>query len=230
MNIYSLLIGFMMGVIATFCAIHFGLRSPPRIQPITLIKEWDLKKLGDNLLIASADFGLTDMEKGAKIVVKDLSSLPRDILTICEVRINRSTNTNFALGRDRALVFTSSLKKSSLALYIIDPMSVGNLGIEFSKLWSGGDVYSEELPLVEAASMKNPPMFVKTKGLVVEAHKLKGESKQILKIGEMGYSIVALTASSEEYIGRRVEITGRLNIDPETDERRIDVLNIADVV
>jgi len=108
-------------------AIELGWRKEPLTHTCKLTDVWSLTEL-KNPLIMAEQLHITPPQN-AKVVVANT------ILQKGNVKKHPRVRGNFALGENRALLFTGEIKPGKLALWTIDEVIIEKLRNEFYRLW-----------------------------------------------------------------------------------------------
>jgi hypothetical protein len=139
MDLISLLIGFVIGIIAATMAIEFGMRKPPESTTFQstarLTSLWSVSEIKKPRVVAEY---IDDVElpKDAKVVFKDCKNMRT--LKDVEAKRNPNVKANFVVGEDRALILSGYLKEGELGIWVIDPSIIKKLEMEFDRLWKEG--------------------------------------------------------------------------------------------
>ncbi|MCD6107887.1 hypothetical protein B6U70_01560 [Euryarchaeota archaeon ex4484_162] len=139
MDPLSLLIGFIIGLIAATMAIEFGMRKPIEStfkSTARLTYMWSLSEIKNPRLVAEY---LDEMmiPKNAKVVFKECSDTK--VLEDVSARKNEDIRANFVLGDERALLILGPVREGQMGVWIIDPFILKKLESEFERLWSKGE-------------------------------------------------------------------------------------------
>ena len=126
-NILPIVIGFVIGVITVSMAIELRWRKETPQETCKLTEEWSLHELKNPLIMAEKLW--VETPENAKILVASKSVHRGD------VKEHPGVRSNFALGENRALIFTGEIKKGELALWTIDETIMRKLRKEFDQLW-----------------------------------------------------------------------------------------------
>ena len=139
MDPISLLIGFIIGLIAATMAIEFGMRKPVESTAFhstaRLTYMWSLSEIKNPRVVAEY-LDKVEVPKNAKIVFKECKD--KKILKEIDVRKNEDIRVNFVLGDDRALLLSGPIKEGQMGIWVIDPFILKKLKAEFERLWNKG--------------------------------------------------------------------------------------------
>jgi len=136
MEIISLAIGFIIGVILVSLAIEIGMRKTSQVPPASKhTQSWDINEITNPKVVAEY---LSDIElpKGSKLVVNQYRS--KDMLTGLDVKENKGVKGNFIVGDDRALILSGPLRKGEIGFWTVEKDIVEKLNKEFNEMWDEG--------------------------------------------------------------------------------------------
>lgn len=206
MDTISVLIGFLIGVVATMIAVEFGLKKifrPPALNKVT--GSW---RLDDHKspLVATQDAAAVDLPDGARVVTA--GDVNPDRFRERDHRRNPNARSNFIVSQDvdRALIFMGPIREGTLALATLDPVVAARLRAEHRKLWETGDPYVDELPLAEVA--KSTGLLVRVRGRVQECVEYK--EQHLLRITDGTHVVGAVVEEPLRLDGQKVVVTGRV--------------------
>jgi len=136
MEIISLAIGFIIGVIIVSLAIEIGMRKTSQVPPASKhTQNWDINEITNPKVVAEY---LSDIElpKGSKLVVNQYRS--KDVLTGLDVKENKGVRGNFIVGDDRALILSGPMRKGEIGFWTVEKDIVEKLNKEFNDMWDEG--------------------------------------------------------------------------------------------
>jgi hypothetical protein len=183
-------------------AIELGWRKETSNQTCKLTDIWSLHELKNPLIVAEK-LHITPPEN-AKVVVANT------ILQKGNVKKHPGVRGNFALGENRALLFTGDIKRGELALWTIDDTIIKKLRNEFHRLW--GDAPEN---LISASISPIPSTEEDTK----EEHiRIQGRVRAIvpfrdgylLRISTEDRVMGVMVDEHLELTGKMVEVKGQL--------------------
>ena len=175
-------------------AIELGWKKETITQTCKLTDSWSLHELKNPLIVAEKLHIIPP--DNAKVVVANT------ILQKGNVKKHPGVRGNFALGENRALLFTGEIKRGELALWTIDDTIIKKLRNEFHHLWKDSD----ENPV--SASSSRPRDTEKEK----EDHiRIRGRVRATVPFRD-GY---LLRISTEDQVmgvmvDERLELTGKI--------------------
>ena len=175
-------------------AIELGWKKETSTQTCKLTDIWSLHELKNPLIVAEKIHIIPP--DNAKVVVANT------ILQKGNVKKHPGVRGNFALGENRALLFTGEIRRGELALWTIDDTIIKKLRNEFYRLWKDSD----ENPV--SASSSRPRDTEKEK----EDHiRIRGRVRATVPFRD-GY---LLRISTEDQVmgvmvDERLELTGKI--------------------
>jgi hypothetical protein len=200
MDPISLLIGFCIGIVGVAIAIELAWKKAPPLKTCNLTTRWDLEEMKNPMIVAERLS--TKVPKGAKVVGNEIQ-IPSD-----EVEIRKGdARGNFAIGKERALIFTGEIKDGEFALWTTDDSIIKKLKDEFYRLWRKGE--KERAALVRISKIKemeNVP--IKTRGIIRAI--VPYRDNFLYRLSDGGYSVGVLVKEKKDLIGKRVEVKGEL--------------------
>ncbi|MEW6070132.1 MAG: hypothetical protein AB1485_05895 [Candidatus Thermoplasmatota archaeon] len=138
MDWLSLGVGAFVGIVAVVLMVEIGMRKIlPWSETSRLTSIWNLEDIKGvkPLAIAAESIEGLEIPKGSLVVIKgDKIPYLRDLRIVK----NPAVSTNFAIGEDRALIFSGTPKQGTLAIWTANPKIIARLTSEFNRLWSEG--------------------------------------------------------------------------------------------
>ncbi|KAA0001355.1 MAG: hypothetical protein FE048_05620 [Thermoplasmata archaeon] len=141
MEIISLIIGFVVGIVAVSLAIELGWRKEEAPETCKVAKRWNIKEIKNPLVVAEKI--KMEMPEGARMVVAVETPYSK------KAKVNPNAKGNFIIGDDRALIFSGEIREDQLAFWTIDENIMRVLRNQFYKLWEEREekkVVSKEVP------------------------------------------------------------------------------------
>ncbi len=206
MDTVSVLVGFLIGIVAMTIAVEFGLKKifrPPAVNKVT--GSWRLSDHQAPLVVAQ-DASAVDLPNGSRVVTAgDVASIgfkQRDH------RRNPNARSNFIVDPelDRALVFMGPIREGTLALATLDPAIAQRLRAEHRRLWETGEAYVDDLPLAQVA--KNTGVLVRVQARVQEC--VPYRERHLLRLTDGTHAVGALVDEALDLQGKQVLVTGRV--------------------
>jgi len=212
LDLVSLGMGFTAGVAATAVAWNLTQRTVRNPEATKLTAVWALSEVargGPPAIMAERIEGL-EVPANAKVLVPlgAASAVPVEVLQSCEVRMHPDVRMNYALGRDRALVFSSFMHPRAHAVYTREESAVKKLQAEFTKLWTEAEPYVERVSVEAVASRDG--RHVEFTGTAAEMIEYRG--RKMLRVSENGHSVGVVTTEGipAELAGKPVRVAGRV--------------------
>jgi hypothetical protein len=200
-DIISLIIGFVIGIVAVSMAIELGWRKEPSQETCKLTENWSLHELRNPLIMAEKL--RMDVPENAKVVVAHKSLVPGEVKEHPEVR------SNFALGENRALIFTGEIKKGEIALWTIDEQIMRKLRREFERLWGVDD---ESLPPAPSVPSREVSEEIEDMITVVGRVRARVPFREgyLLRLSTENRVMGIMIDEPMDLKGKTVEVTGTL--------------------
>lgn len=214
-DLASLGIGFVSGVAATAVAWSMTTRHVTNPEQTKLTAVWALDEVGRGhppALMVERLVGLK-VPAGSKILVPagQPNAVPPDVLLACEVRMHPDVGMNYALGKDRALVFSSYMHPRAHAVYTYESAAVRKLQADFTRLWTEGEPYVEKVPLAAVAGMDG--RHVEITGVAQELVEFRGRHMLRVSDGEHAVGVTTTQGNLADLQGKPVKVTGRVGRD-----------------
>lgn len=204
-EVLSMLIGFLVGVVAAGIAVELGLRkflSPPENTKITRV--WSLAEIPKPLIVARA---MRDVPfpKNARVVAGQKLDGERAGF---DLRSNPEAVADFAVDAEqpRALLFLGGIQKGAMALWTVDERLIDRLRAEFNRLWSRSTDYIERVNVAELPGKANHA--IETEGTVQDTVPFKGQ--YLMRLADKGETIGVLVDQDLHLTGKRVAIKGHV--------------------
>jgi len=135
-DIISLIIGFVIGVVVLGVAIEFGLKKKPENAPASRhTKNWSIYEISNPRIMAEY-LGDIDIPKNSKVLVNRFKD--KEMLKGLDVKKHSEIKGNFIIGDDRALILAGPVKQDEVGFWTVEKEIVENLNIEFDELWTNG--------------------------------------------------------------------------------------------
>jgi hypothetical protein len=141
-DILSLGIGFIIGVVVVAIAIEFGSKKTKNVMPSSRrTLEWDINEI-QNPKIMAEYLGDIAIPKESRVLVNKY----KDIQMFKGLNAKRSTRIkgNYILGDDRALILSGPLKKDEIGFWTVEKDIVDSLHQEFDAYWQKASVLETE--------------------------------------------------------------------------------------
>jgi hypothetical protein len=203
-DLISLIIGFVIGVVAISMAIELGWRKEDTQETCKLTDNWSLHELKNPLIVAEKL--MMPFPQDAKVVTAT------KILQEGDIKQHDGVRGNFAVGENRALVFTGEIKKGELALWTIDEAIMKKLRNEFYQLW--GD--TDKIPR-PAISTRTPGALEKEENLIRVQGRVRAtvpfRDGFLLRISTEDRVVGVMVDERLDLKGKIVEVEGKLTME-----------------
>lgn len=136
MEIISLAVGFIIGVILVGIAIEVGTKKSKHTpQTSKHTKKWSISEISNPKIIAEylADI---DLPKNSKIIVNNYKD--KSMFAGLDVKEHKGIKGNYIVGDDRALILAGPMKKDEVGFWTIEKEIVNDLNQEFDQMWEKG--------------------------------------------------------------------------------------------
>ena len=97
-DVISIIVGFVVGIIAVSIAIELSWKKEETVETCKIAKKWSLSEMRNPLIVAEKL--KMDAPSGSKVVVRVDTAFSKG------AKQNPDVKGNFALGNDRALIFS----------------------------------------------------------------------------------------------------------------------------
>lgn len=215
LDLLSVGVGFTAGVAATAIAWNLTqsrtVRNPEHTKVASA--QWALSQVsrGSPPAIMTERLDAVDVPAGSKVLVPSgrADAVPPRVLATCEVRMHEGVTMNYALGRERALVFSSHIHPRAHAVYTNEESAVKRLQSEFGAMWQEADPYIQKVALSAVPDMDG--RFVEVTGVASEVVEFRGRRMMRLTDGGTTVGVVTPDGGVVELQGKPVLVTGRVS-------------------
>lgn len=134
MDVLSVIVGIIIGIISVGLAIELGMRKTSITQPASQpTHKWSVSEISNPRIVAE-HMGDMELPKNAKVVVNRYDN--KDLFKGMEVKEHSGIRGNFILGDDRALVLAGPIKEDELGIWTVEKMILDKLNRYFEDSWS----------------------------------------------------------------------------------------------
>lgn len=138
MDIISLVIGFVIGVVVVSFAIEVGMKKTLKSEPTSRhTKKWSISEISNPRIMAEY-LGDVELPEDSKILVKKYRDKDKEVLAGLDVKKHSGIKGNFILGDDRALILAGPVKKDELGFWTVEKEIIEKLNNEFEEMWTEG--------------------------------------------------------------------------------------------
>lgn len=202
-------VGFLLGLLAAGLAFEFGIRQVRNPESSKITSAWSLGEVGrlDPPRIVAENIRDLRVPKDARIIVKaGAGAVSGSVLRDAEVRMHPDVRSNFALGDEKALVFSSTLHPKAMAVSTKNAPMVNRLGSEFDRLWEEAEPYVERVHIKDLAGREN--VEVEVEGTVATV--MDYRTGKMLRVTQGGETVGVLAKGKdlEELKGETIRVRG----------------------
>jgi hypothetical protein len=131
-DIISLIIGFVIGIVVVGIAVEFGSKHKIDNAPASRhTKEWSISEISNPRVMAEY-LGDIELPKNSKILVKKINDAEK--LKGLNVKKYSKIKGNFIIGDDRALIISGPVKQEEVGFWTVEKEIVDNLNLEFDEM------------------------------------------------------------------------------------------------
>ena len=142
MDIVSILIGFIIGLITVGLAIELGMKKTSNKQPASRpTHKWSLDEISNPKIIAE-HMGNISIPKNSKVVVNQYVN--KDMFVGIEAKEHSGIRGNFIIGDDRALILSGPLNENELGIWTVEKGMLEKLNRYFEDSWENGSRMQHE--------------------------------------------------------------------------------------
>jgi len=142
MDVVSLIIGFVIGLVVVGIAIELGTKRKPETSPASShTKKWSISEI-TNPRVMAEHLGDVEIPKNSKVLVNMYKD--KEILKELNVREHEEIKGNFIVGDDRALILAGPVKKDEIGFWTVEKKIVEKLSDEFDEMWAKGTRIQQE--------------------------------------------------------------------------------------
>ena len=137
MDVISLIIGFVIGVVLVGLAIEIGSKKATQVSSASKkAKSWSISEISNPKIMAEY---LSDVElpKNSKVIVNTYKN--KEMLAGLEVREHKGIKGNFIVGEDRALILSGPIRKDEVGFWTVEKEIIEKLNQEFDEMWAEGE-------------------------------------------------------------------------------------------
>lgn len=131
MDVISLIVGFVVGIIAVSIAIELSWKKEETVETCKVANKWSLSEIRNPLIVAEKL--KMNAPSGSKVVVRVETAFSRG------AKQNPDVRGNFILGSDRALIFSGEIREGQIAFRTVDERILRNLRTLFNQFWEGDE-------------------------------------------------------------------------------------------
>jgi hypothetical protein len=136
MDVISLIVGFVIGVILVALVIEIGTKKTMKTSPSSKhTKSWNISEISNPRVMAEY---LSDVElpKNSKVIVRKYKN--KENLVGLNVKEHKGIRGNYIVGDDRALILAGPIKNDEMGFWTVEKDIVEKLNQEFEEMWTEG--------------------------------------------------------------------------------------------
>jgi hypothetical protein len=135
MEIISLIIGFVIGVIVVGIAVEISFKKSSSTPASRHTKKWSVSEISNPRIMAEY---LSDVElpKNSKVIVSKYKD--KEKLAGLNVKEHKGIKGNFIVGDDRALILAGPIRDDEMAFWTVEKDIVEKLNQQFNEMWVEG--------------------------------------------------------------------------------------------
>lgn len=142
MDVISLVIGFVVGVIVVGLAVEVGMKKTSKSEPASRhTKDWDISEISNPRIMAEY-LGDVEIPKNSKVLVNRYKD--EEMLEELNVKKHSGIKGNFIIGDDRVLILAGPVKKDEIGFWTVEKEIVEKLNDEFEQMWAKGTTMKQE--------------------------------------------------------------------------------------
>ncbi len=195
MEIISLIVGFVVGIVAVSLAIELGWRKEETPEKCKVARRWDVREIKNPLVMAEKI--KMEMPMNAKMVVAVHTPFSK------RAKLDPNVKGNVIIGDNRALIFSGEIKENQLAFWTIDEHITRALRNQFYNLWEKKEekkVVSKKLPEKGGVTIRG----------IVRAV-VPYRDKYLVRLSYEGGITGILINERLELDGRKIEVEGEMS-------------------
>lgn len=189
-------VGLVAGVLATALAFEFGIRDVRNPEESKITSAWNLGEVSgvDPPMIMAQDVDGVRVPDGARVLVQaGNATLSSGVLRHGDVRMHPEVGVNFALGDQKALVFSGTLHPEAMAVSTAQDTILTRLKSEFDRLWDEAEPFVERVHIKDLPGREN--VEVEVEGTVSQVTDYRG--KTMLRVTQDGETVGVLAKGDE---------------------------------
>ena len=136
MDLISLIIGFVVGIVAVSIAIELGWKKEMPAQTCKIARQWHLSEIPHPCIVAEKL--KVQPPQDAQVVVQTHTAYSKDAMQ------HADTTGNFILGSDRALIFAGEIREGQMVFRTVDDAILRHLRSQFHRYWEESESTAEE--------------------------------------------------------------------------------------
>lgn len=217
LSLFSLFLGFVLGLAATGIAWAMTQRSARPSEKAKVTAVWDIRDIVEPghraAIVAERISPDVHLPRDSKLVVpaEGIANIPQAILQTCEVRMHPDVRMNAAIGKDRALLFSGSVSAKAHAVVTTEPTAVRRVQNDFERMWSESTPYVERAQVHELAGKAG--RHVDVTGKAVDVLEYRGRKMLRLTDGQAQVGVVTSQGDVAQWAGATIRVVGKMHRD-----------------
>jgi hypothetical protein len=134
MDVLSVIIGMIIGIVIIGLAIELGMKKISQTQPTSRpTHKWSISEISNPRIVAEY-MGDMELPKNAKVVVNRYDN--KELFRGMDVKEHTGIRGNYILGDDRALILSGPIKEDELGIWTVEKTLLDKLNRYFENSWS----------------------------------------------------------------------------------------------
>ena len=142
MDVLSVIVGIIIGIVSVGLAIELGMKKTNASQPASRpTHKWSISEISNPRIMAE-HMGSMELPKNAKIVVNQYDN--KNLFKGINVKEHSGIRGNFILGENRALILSGPIEEEGLGIWTVEKGMLDKLNRYFEDSWSKGSKMQQE--------------------------------------------------------------------------------------
>lgn len=217
LSLFSLFLGFVLGVAATGIAWAMTQRTARPAEKAKVTALWNIRDVVEPghraAIVAERLEGAVQLPPQSKLIVpaEGIGALPNAILQGCEVRMHPDVRMNAAIGKDRALLFSGHVSPKAHAVVTTEPTAVRRLQNDFERMWNESTPYVERSEVSDLATKDG--RYVDVTGRAMDILDYRG--RRMLRLTDNKAQVGVITKQDDvaQWAGSTIRVVGKMHRD-----------------
>ena len=217
LSLFSLFLGFVLGVAATGIAWTMTQRTARPQEKAKVTALWNIRDLVEPghraAIVAEHLDGGVQLPPQSKVIVPEsaIHGVPASILQSCEVRMHPDVRMNAAIGKDRVLMFSGHVSPKAHAVVTTETTAVRRVQNDFERMWNESTPYVERTEVSELATKDGRHVDVTGRAMDV----LEYRGRKMLRLTDNKAQVGVITRQEDvaQYAGTTVRVVGVMHRD-----------------
>lgn len=217
LSLFSLFLGFVLGVAATGIAWAMTQRTVRPAEKAKVTALWNIRDVVEPghraAIVAEHIEGAVQLPPQSKLIVPEgtIHTLPPAILVGCEVRMHPDVRMNAAIGKDRVLMFSGHLSPKAHAVVTTEPSAVRRLQNDFERMWAESSPYVERAEVSELATKDG--RHVDVTGRAMDIIDYRGRRMLRLTDNKAQVGVITRQDDVQQWAGSTIRVVGKMHRD-----------------